>query len=83
MSIYFLLGRRAYSFDLPIISQPYSHSNAVYSNSMLATLNARRSINGMPEEDGDHISFSLSRAVNDFSNMKTFTSEVSVILMHR
>jgi hypothetical protein len=45
---------------------------------MLATLNARRSIHGVPE-DGDIISLSLSQAgIHDLSNMRAVGPKASL-----
>ncbi|KAJ3821602.1 hypothetical protein F5880DRAFT_1508434 [Lentinula raphanica] len=66
VAFYFSLGRCSYPLRLHICEISDKHSQKVYSNSLLATLNARKSIRGLDDDDGANVSFSLQTFSNKF-----------------
>lgn len=61
-------------FQSIFLDSALTNSVVVYCNSCLATLNARKSIRGLGEEDTDELSFSLQSF--DKSGSKPMTSSV-------
>ncbi|KAJ3761015.1 hypothetical protein EV360DRAFT_80651 [Lentinula raphanica] len=66
VAFYFSLGRCSYPLRLHICEISDKLSQKVYSNSLLATLNARKSIRGLDDDDGANVSFSLQTFSNKF-----------------